>query len=166
MENLTENSETASLEYRVDSFTTSFEGASEDFIILHVRLRGRLLHIDISLSNFRNSPSMVRAFHKYLEAARSSFDTQDSDLMYDLFDWATKPFLPLLENQGPVPRNIIQAPATLQSFLYPETFDCEFRAVDDKCIPECIQRQEIQEAQELSKLGEEFVHLKAKLQSV
>lgn len=166
MENLAENSQASSPKYRVDSFVTSFEGESEDFITLHVRLRGKLLHIKISSSNFRNSPSMVKDFYKYLDVARSGLDTQDIDLMYDLFDWATKPFLPLFANQASGPRNIVQVPVTLQYFLYPETFNCEFKAIDDIFIPGHIERQDIQEAQELSRLGEDFVHLMTKLQSV
>jgi len=166
MENLSENSEALSPKYRVDGFVTSFEGESEDFITLHVRLRGKRLNIKISSSNFRNSPSMVKDYYEYLDVARSGLDTQDIDLMYDLFDWATKPFLPLFANQELGPRNIVQAPVTLQDFLYPETFNCEFRAVDDKFIPGNIERQDIQEAQELSELGKDFVHLMTKLQSV
>ncbi|CAM6002792.1 unnamed protein product [Sphagnum balticum] len=166
MENLVEDSEIESPKYRVDGFSTSFEGESSDFITLHVRLRGKLLLIEISPSNFCNSPSMTKEFYKYLEVARSGLDALDSDLIYDLFDWATKPFLPLFENQGSGPRNNTKVPVTLQDFLYPETFDCEFRAVDDKFIPGHIQRQEIQEAQELSELDDDFVHLKAQLQSV
>jgi len=106
---------------------------------------------------------MVKDFYKYLDVARSGLDTQDIDLMYDLFDWATKPFLPLFANQASGPRNIVQVPVTLQDFLYPEIFNCEYKAVDDKFIPGHIERQDIQEAQDLSGLSEDFVHLMTKL---
>ena len=93
MESLAEISEPPSLKYGVSSYTTSYEGESEDFITLFVRLRGILLHIRISISNFRNSPSMARDFYTYFEVARSGFDISDNDdLMYGLFDWATIPF--------------------------------------------------------------------------
>ena len=166
MENLAEDSKIESPKYRVDGLSTSFEGESRDFITLHVRLRGKLLHIEISPSDFRNSPSMAKDFYKYLEVAKSGLDALDSDLIYDLFDWATKPFLPFFKNQGSGPRNTSKVSLTMQDFLYPETFYCEFRAVDDKFIPGHIQRREIKEAHGLSKLGDEFVHLKAKLQSI
>lgn len=162
MENLTE---IKSPTYRVESFSTSFEGERRDFITLHVRLRGKLLHIEISPSNFRNSPTMVEDFYKYLEVARSGLDALDNDIIYDLFDWATKPFLALFKNQGSGSGITSKVPGTMQDFLYPDTFDCEFGAVDDKFIPRNIQRQEIQEAQALSEFGDDFVHLQTQLQS-
>jgi hypothetical protein len=124
------------------------------------------LDIEISPSNFRDSPSMTKDFYKYLEVARSGLDSLDNDLIYELFDWATKPFLPLFRNQEPGSRDVSKASITLQSFLYPETFDCEFTAVDDKFVPGHIQRQETRDAQEPSELGDDFVHLKSKLRSI
>jgi hypothetical protein len=102
----------------------------------------------------------------WTEVARSGLVTLDSDLMYDLFDWATKSVLPLFETQRPGPRNRIQVPVTLEDFLYSEAFNYEIRAVEDKFIPGHIQRQEIQEAQGLSEFGQDFVLFKTQSQSV
>jgi hypothetical protein len=81
MDYLTQDGGTLRLRYRVDGFTTSYEGESRDFVLITARLGRKLLYVEVSPSNFRNSPSTTKQFYKYFEVATSSLDALDDDRM-------------------------------------------------------------------------------------
>jgi hypothetical protein len=150
----------------VDDFMTSFEGESRDFVLLHARLRGELLYIEVSPSNLRNSPSMTKEFYKYFKVASSGLNALDADLIYEFYDWALSPFLSDFSNLGPQPQEITRTTATLQDYLYPETYDCELEAVDDKLVRGRMERREIEEFDASFDIPDDAVQAMDKFRSV
>ncbi|KAE9380834.1 hypothetical protein N431DRAFT_433066 [Stipitochalara longipes BDJ] len=166
MENLTGDGEIGRPKYRVNSFTTSFEGESRDFILFTARLQGKLLYVEVSPSNFHNSPSAIKEFYKYFKVAASGLDALDDDLIYDFFDWALSPFLSAFQNHVPGLQAINKTTTTLQDFLYPETYDCELGAVNDNLIRGLFQRRDIEESYASFDFPDDFVQAMDKFQSV
>jgi hypothetical protein len=87
--------------------------AKTDFVLLHARLRGKLLYVEVSPSSFRNSPSMTKHFYKYFKVASSGLDALDADLIYEFYDWALSPFLSAFLNPEPQPQEIRRTIAML-----------------------------------------------------
>lgn len=121
MEHSTEAGRIQRARYRVDGFTTSFEGDSKDFVLLHARLRGKLLYVEVSPSNLCNSPSVTKEFYKYFKVASSGLNALEADLIYEFYDWALSPFLSAFSDLEAWPREIRRTTATLQDNFYPET---------------------------------------------
>jgi hypothetical protein len=152
--------------YRVNGFTTSSEGETNEFVLLDARLHAKRLHIHISPSNFRNSPSTVKEFYKYFQVALTGLDAFDNDLIHDFFDWAVRPFLSVFQNQAPGPRDINKGTVTLQDLLYAGSYDCDLGAIDDNTVAGQIERREVEEAYIPSDIIDDLVHVTSKFQSV
>ncbi|KAH8771214.1 hypothetical protein F5882DRAFT_361735 [Hyaloscypha sp. PMI_1271] len=145
--------------YRVNGFTISCEGETSEFVLLHVCLHAKRLHIHISPSNFRNSSSTVKEFYKYFQVALTGLDAFDNDLIHDFFDWSVRPFLSVFQNQAPGPRDISKGTVTLQDLLYAESYDCELGAIDDNTVAGQIERREVEEAYIPSDIIDDLVQL-------
>jgi hypothetical protein len=166
MEHSTEDGRTQRPRYRVDGFTTSSEGENRDFVLLHARPRGKLLYVEVSPSSFRNSPSMTKHFYKYFKVASSGLDALDADLIYEFYDWALSPFLSAFSNPEPQPQEIRRTTAMLQDYLYPETYDCELKAVDDKLFRGRMERREIEEFDSSFDIPDDIAQAMEKFRSV
>jgi hypothetical protein len=76
------------------------------------------------------------------------------------------PFLYAFANLESRPRAIEETTATLQDFLYPETYDCELGAVDEKLVPGPIEPREGEEFPEPFDIPDDVVHAMNKFYSV
>jgi hypothetical protein len=101
-----------------------------------------------------------------LKAASSGLNALDADRIYEFYDWALSPFLSAFSNSEPRPQEITRTTATLQDYLYPETYDCELGAVDDKLVQGRIERQEIGELDLLFDIPDDVVQAMGKFRSI
>ena len=152
--------------YHVNGFTTSSEGETSEFVLLDVRLHAKRLHIRISPSNFRNSPSTVKQFYQYFQVALTGLDAIDNDLTLDFFDWAVRPFLSVFQSQAPGPRDTSKGTVTLDDLLYVKSYDCELGAIDNNMVAEQIERREIEKAYVPANIIDDLVQVTGKAQSV
>lgn len=119
------------------------EGASED-VTLSMRYHGRLFVIEMSVSNFRNSPNALK---QYLENVASILPDNhgESDGITDTetFQWLANIFKPIFSQLAPNlpppfdPHKISggSSKPLLSEYLFPETFGCRLEAQNDKFIP-------------------------------
>lgn len=123
--------------------TITGEGAFED-VTLSMRYHGRLFVIEMSVSNFRNSPN---ALNQYLNNIASILpdNNGESDGITDkeAFQWVANIFEPIFSQLAPDmppdfdPHEISggQSKPLLSEYLFPETFGCRLEAQDDEFIP-------------------------------
>ncbi|KAI7783577.1 hypothetical protein LA080_011706 [Diaporthe eres] len=132
------------------------------WFMVDVRIHGKTLQIEVNSEEFQNSPMRLDQFNKYLEILQSDLegewfsdeeeDDDDNvhrggesptqrpvlDLSLDgCYEWAVRPFLPLLEEIAPRPSD--GTTITLHHFFSGETFDASLKAVDDTLVPGVIE---------------------------
>lgn len=128
------------------------------WFMVHIKMYGRTLTIEVCPEEFPNSPARLDEFTQYLEllqlnSERGWFSDEDENdvpggaesptqhAMLDLsldgcYEWAIRPFLALLEEIAPRPRDT--ATITLQHFFSGESFEAKLKAVDDVLLPGAI----------------------------
>lgn len=127
--------------------------------MVHIKMHGRTLTIEVCPEEFQNSPTRLDEFTQYLEMLQLGTegewfsDEDDSgdghgvgepptqrptlDLSLDgCYEWAVRPFLAPLEEIAPRPRDA--ATITLQHFFSGESFEAKLKAVDDVLLPGAI----------------------------
>ncbi|KJZ68497.1 hypothetical protein HIM_12116 [Hirsutella minnesotensis 3608] len=137
--------------YRICGYYQSLEGESPAWFTLQIRLNGKSFDIRASPSEFYDSPRATAEFFQifaFLAREPDVFANEIEDtaiaegdnvpttwpLTIDsCFDWAVRPFLPILENLAPQPTDI--SSVTLEDYLAHETFKCELKCVDEMLQP-------------------------------
>ncbi|KJZ69329.1 hypothetical protein HIM_11287 [Hirsutella minnesotensis 3608] len=137
--------------YRICGYYHSLEGETPAWFTLQIRLNGKSFNIRASPSKFYDSPKITAEFFEFF-----AFLVSGSDLFEDeieetgsdtgseaptnraitidrCFDWAVRPFLPILENLAPQRTDLSNV--TLQDYLSSESFECELGSMNDKLEP-------------------------------
>jgi hypothetical protein len=86
------------MEYHITSMT---EG--DDDATFTVRRNGKRFYIEISPSNFVNSPATTQKYKSYLEVLQSGEEVLDDIYDIDVYDWVMAPFGPFLTELAPDP---------------------------------------------------------------
>lgn len=123
--------------------TITGDDASED-VSVSMRYHGRLFVIDISVSNFHNSPNATKEYLKYIKTLLPDNDGEyDGITETDMFEWLANIFNPIFSQLAPEClasfdpvkiENGISKPL-LSEYLFPETFGCRLEAKDEEFIP-------------------------------
>ncbi|KAK2605068.1 hypothetical protein N8I77_007944 [Diaporthe amygdali] len=123
--------------------TITGEDASED-VTVSMRYHGRLFIIDLSLSNFSNSPNATKQYLKNIEPILPDNNGEyDGITDTEAFEWLANIFEPIFSRLAPdfTPSfdpvkisNGLSKPL-LSEYLFPETFGCRLDAEDEKFIP-------------------------------
>lgn len=129
------------------------------WFMVHVKMHGRTLTIEVCREEFQNSPTRLDEFTQYLEILQVGTegewfsDEEDSDgghgvseppmqrPMLDLsldgcYEWAVRPFLPVMDELAPRPSET--STITLQHFFSGESFEAKLQAVDDVLLSGAI----------------------------
>lgn len=129
------------------------------WFMVHAKMHGRTLTIEVCPEEFQNSPTRLDEFTQYLEilqlgtegewfsdeedrgdvhgVGESPMQRPGLDLSLDgCYDWAVRPFLPLMEELAPRPGD--GETITLQHFFSGESFEAKLKAVDDILLPGAI----------------------------
>lgn len=143
--------------YQMCGYTPSNRDEETRWFMLHVKIYGKTITIEICPEEFENSPTRLDEFTQYLEILQldlegewfsdeedeaqegGEFSTQRSMLDLSLngcFEWAVSPFFPLLEEI--VIRPSDGTTITLQHFFSGESFEASLKAVDDALLPGVI----------------------------
>ncbi|KAJ3484327.1 hypothetical protein NLG97_g7083 [Lecanicillium saksenae] len=124
--------------YTIEYHITSIN-EEDDEADVKVRRNGKIFYIQISPSNFENSPAMAKKYLEYLEVLRSGEEVVGDIYETDVFDWVMRPFEQLLvELAPPPPGNPADIRITLQQHLLPEVFTFNLEIIDEKLIPRRI----------------------------
>lgn len=123
--------------------TITGDDASEDATV-SMRYHGRLFVIDISVSNFHNSPNATKEYLRYIKPLLPDNDGEyDGITETDMFEWLANIFDPIFSQLAPEClasfdpvkiENGISKPL-LSEYLFPETFGCRLEAKDEEFIP-------------------------------
>jgi hypothetical protein len=126
--------------YRICGYTTSNDDDNVKWFCLEIRYHTTLFRINVSASNFRNSPHRIEEFRRYLhflssdadEDDEGDFDESEGDniTINDCFGWAIDPFLPHFNHVAPQPP--VGSTVTLQQFLATKSFECDLIALNDR----------------------------------
>lgn len=103
-----------------------------------VRRNGKLFYIEISPSQFINSPLTTTQYLTYLALLRSGEEVLGNVYDTDVYEWVMAPFKQLLVDLAPKPLGEIQL--TLQQHLFPEFFVFNLAFTNEKPIPNRIFR--------------------------
>lgn len=123
--------------------TITGDGAAED-VTVSMRYHGRLFVIDISVSNFLNSPNATKEYLRYIEPILPDNDGEyDGITETDTFEWVANIFDPIFSQLAPEckasfdPVKIENGSSKplLSEYLFPETFGCRLGAKDEEFIP-------------------------------
>ncbi|KAK3933881.1 hypothetical protein QBC46DRAFT_401047 [Diplogelasinospora grovesii] len=137
--------------YLISSYAYSNEDKDSDWFRLAIRLNGREFHLQVSLSEFHNSPSKTQQFQEYLACLRAGDEDDDEENsdkemsesavnIMDCFSWAVDPHLEQFESLAPPLADI--STLTLQDFFHSASFECELGAVNDRFVLGPIERRE------------------------
>lgn len=119
------------------------EDLSED-VTVSMRYHGRLFVIEMSVSNFHNSPNALNQYYKYIASILPDNDGEfDGITDTEAFEWLANIFEPIFSQLAPDlppsfdPRKISggMCKPLLSEYLFPETFGCRLDAQDDRFIP-------------------------------
>lgn len=123
--------------------TITGDDASED-VTVSMRYYGRLFVIDLSVSNFHNSPNATKEYLRYIKPLLPDNNGEhDGITETDMFDWLANIFNPIFSQLAPeCPasfdpvkiKNKLSKPL-LSEYLFPETFGCRLEARDEEFIP-------------------------------
>ena len=126
--------------HELEFHTTSIRDNNASFI---VRRNGKAFYIDISPSQFINSPAMTERYLSYLEVLQSDQGMIGDIYDTDVFEWALRPFEPLFVKLAPAP---ISAPesfkVTLRDYLDPEFFVFALDIKDEELRPRRIEMKQ------------------------
>ncbi|KAL1853897.1 hypothetical protein Daus18300_011639 [Diaporthe australafricana] len=123
--------------------TITGEDASED-VNISMRYHGRLFVLDLSVSNFRNSPNATQQYLRNIKPILPYSDGEyDGITDTEAFEWFANIFEPIFSQLAP-DFTLSFDPAKIQGglykpllseFLFPETFGCRLEAQDEEFIP-------------------------------
>ncbi|KAH8742721.1 hypothetical protein F5883DRAFT_530613 [Diaporthe sp. PMI_573] len=148
--------------YQKCGHTPSDRDEDKRWFMVHVKVYGKTLTIEVCPEGFENSPTRLDEFNQYLEILQLDsegewFSDEDDDdvdeggetlntrpfldLSLDgCYEWAVRPFFPLLE--GITSRPSDAEKVTLQHFFTGESFDASLTAVDDSLVPGVIEAKD------------------------
>ncbi|KAJ2976253.1 hypothetical protein NQ176_g5060 [Zarea fungicola] len=124
--------------YKIEYHSTSMHQDGQD-ASFKVRRNGRVFYIEISPSNFVNSPTMTERYLTYLEVLRSGEEVVGDVYDTDVFEWVMDPFESLfVELAPPPPDDPKQIRVSLQQHLFPEFFVFNLEIINEKLCPRQI----------------------------
>ncbi|KAI1018545.1 hypothetical protein LB503_005606 [Fusarium chuoi] len=104
-----------------------------------VRRNGKVFYINISPTQFTNSPNMTEKYMSYLEVLKSGEEVIGDIYDTDVYEWVMAPFEPILVELAPPPdcppKDI---KITLQDHIFPEFFVFDLDIIDEKLCPRRI----------------------------
>ncbi|CEJ93449.1 hypothetical protein VHEMI09038 [[Torrubiella] hemipterigena] len=103
-----------------------------------VRRNGKVFYIQISPSQFVNSPLTTTQYLTYLNLLRSGEEVLGDVYDTDVCEWVMAPFKQLLIDLAPTPPSDTQL--TLQQHLFPEFFVVDLTFTNEQPIPHRIFR--------------------------
>ncbi|KAM0513251.1 hypothetical protein ACHAPE_008100 [Trichoderma viride] len=120
------------MEYHI---TSMLEG--DDDATFTVRRNGKVFYIELSPSNFVNSPATTQKYKSCLEVLQSGEEVLGEIYDTDVYDWVMAPFGPLLTDLAPDPsaESVGNIRVTLKEYLYPEFFLFILDIIDEKLQP-------------------------------
>lgn len=140
--------------YVLSSYTTSNKEENIDWFFFEIKLNGKRFEIDVSISEFQNSPSRTEQARKALTTLRSDWDgTQDEgetssldgvpdhpqDSIGECCKFMVAPHLEQFERLAPLPAQ--GTILTLDYFFSSESYKCRLTAVDDEFMLGEIERR-------------------------
>lgn len=129
---------TPSLRYEIEHHITSIREDDQDATFT-VRRNGKVFYINISPSNFVNSPIMTSKYLSYLEVLKSGEEVFNDIYDTDVYEWIMQPFEPLFAELAPCPSTAPkEIRITLQDYLFPVFFVFALDTVDEELRPRRI----------------------------
>lgn len=120
------------MEYHITSIV---EG--DDDATFTVRRNGKVFYIEVSPSNFVNSPSTTNKYKSYLEVLKSGEEVLGEIYDIDVYEWVMAPFeASLIELAPDLPvESVENITVTLKEYLYPDFFVFILDIIDEKLQP-------------------------------
>ncbi|OAQ99332.1 hypothetical protein LLEC1_06900 [Akanthomyces lecanii] len=123
--------------YKVEYYSTSIHEDDRD-MSLNIRRNGKVFYIQISPSNFIDSPGMSERYLEYLAVLRSGEEVLGDIYESDVFEWLVTPFEPYLVELAPPPQDRKHIQITLQQHLFPYFFIFELDIQNEMLCPRRI----------------------------
>ncbi|PTB37665.1 hypothetical protein M441DRAFT_82761 [Trichoderma asperellum CBS 433.97] len=122
--------------YEMEYHITSIVKGDDDATFT-VRRNGKVFYIEISPSNFVNSPAMAKKYRSYLEVLKSGEEVLDQVYDTDVYEWVMAPFEHFLIELAPDPsvESVENIAVTLKEYLYPEFFAFILDIIDENLQP-------------------------------
>lgn len=122
--------------YEMEYHITSIVKGDDDATFT-VRRNGKFFYIEISPSNFVNSPAMAKKYRSYLEVLKSGEEVLDQVYDTDVYEWVMAPFEHFLIELAPDPsvESVENIAVTLKEYLYPEFFAFILDIIDENLQP-------------------------------
>ncbi|TWU70585.1 hypothetical protein ED733_001085 [Metarhizium rileyi] len=126
------------LRYEIEHYVTSIR-ENDHHARFTVRRNGKVFYIEISPSNFVNSPVMTNKYLSYLEVLKSGREELDDIYDTDVYEWLMPPFEPFFAELAPSPAgDPLKVRVTLKEYLFPEFFRFSLDILDEKLRPRFI----------------------------
>ena len=103
----------------------------EDCLLVIRTNTGIAFYCQIFPAKFINSPKVTREYFHCLNLLRSGEEEINDFYIEDACDWLTEPFRPLIAKLASNTPSLGSGHATLRHYLYPPSFDCGLKAVQD-----------------------------------
>lgn len=108
--------------YHIETHTTSIKDDDDDASFT-VRRNGKLFYIEISPTQFVNSPMTSAKYLQYIEVLQSGEEVVGDIYDTDVYEWATTPYESLFVELAPdPPGDPNDTKITLQEHLFPYFF--------------------------------------------
>ena len=123
--------------YTIEYHRTSIHKDDQD-ASFKIRRNGKVFYIQISPSNFVNSPLMTEKYLNYLEVLRSGEEVVGDIYDSDVFEWVIGPFESQLIELAPPPEDTKQIQVSLQQHLFPKYFVFYLEIINEELYPRRI----------------------------